>query len=670
MNIKDSTKKENTHLLPLAVSAAIITAFSIIYGFYNIPATIAAAAVIIVIYIKYRDKPVFETGEKDYSRMYKFFIFAIAAALALRFISITSMPYDFYTDELNELTEAYFRLTGQKELFGYSTRFGSSLLYFSLGVIMAVMAVVKENIDLLRFIPAVVSVLTAAALYFFGDSLKNKKLGIVLAFLFLTSGWALFLSRKLMENIYVPLFAVLIFTFLNYYIRNKKERFLYLTGAVYFAGLFTYSSWVLITAFIAYFLFEYRKEIGLKKILVLSSIIAVSLGLYMLLFMQTKGPSWAMGMTVFKGSDGVFQAVLNLKNLFVYLLQPMQYNHLSHTQPAVSATEFLFLAAGIILALINIKKKIFRIILAGLVISSATLFISKDAAHHLRHVMLLPFIIITAGFFLNHILNRKYALYAVAAHTVLFIFILLYHFNYWPAQMNISHRDKQAADYINKKYANNDYILIHEGVVYGNFPMYLRTKAAHNPAKEPKTVILLTNYFMRQNVKTVFPETAVKYFYDFQGNNLHTYALYEIPAKQGSGIAEYFGSLKTKMEKQQVKAWEQKYQEGFDLTKSYLEITGNDPAKILANTLLNVQYVLFCGSTGRYNDLLAAAQDPDKKIFHTADLMEFFGRILYMSKDYKNSHYFFSRAYSLAPEWKYVYWQAERSKYMMSQKQP
>ncbi|MBN2755489.1 MAG: hypothetical protein JXR81_11610 [Candidatus Goldbacteria bacterium] len=653
----------------MAVSAAIITGFSLIYGFYNIPATIAAAAVILVIYNKYRDMPLFETQEKDYSSMYKFFIFAIAAALAARFISITSMPYDFYTDELNELTEAYFRLTGQKELFGYSTRFGSSLLYFSLGVIMAVMAVIRENIDLLRFIPAVVSVLTAAALYFFGDSLKNKKLGVIMAFLFLTSGWALFLSRKLMENIYVPLFAVLVFTFLNYYIRSKKDRFLYLTGAVYFAGFYTYSSWALITAFIAYFLFEYRKEIGLKKILVLSSIMAVSLGFYMLLFTQTKGPSWAMGMTVFKGSTGAFQAVLNIKNVFVFLLQPMEYNHLSHTQPAVSATEFLFFTGGIIMAVINIKKKIFRIILAGVIISGTTLLISKDVAHHLRHVMMLPFIIITAGFFLNHILNRKYALFAVTAHVMLFITVLLYHFNFWPAQMNISHRSKQASDYINKKYANNDYIFIHEGVVYGDFPMYLRTKAAYKPAKEPKTIILLTNYFMRQNVKSVFPKASVKYFYDFQGNNLHTYALYEIPVKQGSGLAEYFSALKTKMEKQQVKAWEQKYAEGFNITKTYLEITGNDPVKILANTLLNVQYVLFCGSTGKYNDLFAAAQDPDKKIYPTADLMEFFARILYMSKDYKNSHYFFTRAYLLAPEWKYVYWQAERSKYMMQQPQ-
>ncbi|HDT15512.1 MAG TPA: hypothetical protein ENN55_04810, partial [Firmicutes bacterium] len=445
-------------VLKTVVSGLIMLIFTAVYYLYNPWLSLFAVVVVLILYFRYEGKNYSTVEEGLFCNTMKLFVVFAAVIAAARFINITGYPIDFYTDEWNEISGAYFRLSGDREFLAYNSRFGSSLLYFSLGVITAVMALFRENLDMLRLIPAVVSVLTALAFYFLGAVLKNKKLGVVWAFLFLSSCWALFLSRKLMENIYIPFFAVLVLVLFFAYIRTGRFLMLAAAGVLWFLALYTYSSWLLSIPMAVYLCFEYRKELGHKKLVGTAIFMVAALVLYSLAPGGAgETQEWALRNTVFQKGGQVLAVFVNIKNIFIYLFTPFEYTHLSHTLPAVSASGALLLAGGIAEAVRSRDNRTSRFFLFGLLISMATLVICEDPAHNLRHVMMLPFIVMLSGIFLNRMLRWKYLYVFIALHICLFSGSLFYHLTVWGTQMNISGKEMAVSAHINS-ICKDDYI--------------------------------------------------------------------------------------------------------------------------------------------------------------------------------------------------------------------
>ncbi|MFP4466010.1 MAG: hypothetical protein ACLFP1_03060 [Candidatus Goldiibacteriota bacterium] len=177
------SEKEKTDLKFFAIFI-FLSAGLYFYGFY-IPVFSLSVTVISLLFLYFLFIKQPGSGSISYEKplLISLFLFGVIF-LSMRFFNITGFPGEFIADERNEIVEAYRRISGDKSFFSYSKRFGASLLYTSTAVISIFMKISRENIDLLRLIPVFLSAAAAAAAFFLGKELKDKKTGIAL-FLFM-----------------------------------------------------------------------------------------------------------------------------------------------------------------------------------------------------------------------------------------------------------------------------------------------------------------------------------------------------------------------------------------------------------------------------------------------------------------------------------------------------
>ncbi|HDQ26457.1 MAG TPA: hypothetical protein ENN43_06920 [bacterium] len=446
----------------------------------------------------------------------------------MRFVNLTGFPGEFIADERNEIVEVYHRLSGDKEFFSYSKRFGASLLYFSTAVISLFMLFIRENIDFLRLIPALLSAAAAVAAFFLGKELKDKKTGIAMFFICAASGWAFFLSRMSLANAYVPFFVFLSFFLALKYIQTpslKNFLFFFLSLS---AGLFTYSSFVLIIPLFIYALIEHRERLGKRNLLVSSLPLSFLFLFFVFLnFTNAETLNWALSQASRPDNTPGPAVFERIANIFLFFTAPLvTSNAFVKTRPILNFSEFFFLLGGLVILVSSLRDKNTRIILAGFIFSLFTVLFSGGLDHHWRHIMLLPFVIIISGIFAGTMLNKRKFYILLIVSSLLSINTVFYYFTEWGIQNNNPLIHKEISSHINAR-CNKNCLVIHELFPYGAYETYLRTKSAYDNPESPEKVFILAPYTYRKQLLNVLSGAKITYFYNTKTKSTETIALIE-----------------------------------------------------------------------------------------------------------------------------------------------
>lgn len=635
-----------------AVAASILTAAAAYYS-YNYLLLAAAAALAFLIY-KYAGG---QSAEKNTPGIYVFFgVFAVFFAAA-RFYRIFSYPADFIADEWNQILDAYYVLRGDKSLFDLGGRFGSSFIFLSEAVILLFLSVFRENIDSIRLIPAAAFVFTAAGMYFLGTEIKDKKTGLVFAFIYCTSGWALFMSKQAMENVYVPFFAVWFMFFLLRYINKKETACLAAAGLILLSGLFTYSSWTLMLVFAAYALIDNRKAAGKKAFRASLVFITACAVLYAALTLNNAHTyGWMKVYSVITGPDALLKIALNAANAAGYFTRPLPTTmSFVSTQPLYTFTEFTFLAGGVILAALNSRDVKNRLFLAGFIISLATLLISKNPDHNLRHALILPFGAVLSSLFMASIVKWRYFYILAVVHLLLTVNIFFSHYAEWGTQLNISGARKQAAEYINKN-ARSAYFF-HDLISASHQPVAVRLKCAYGKRAAGKTVFIV-NSLWRKGAQKLFPGAIVRYFHaDNQGSNL-ALCVFEV---KGPDPVQPFMEVSEATRSYCVRSWMR--DPGWTLKQPPPGPAAGGPAAVFRQALI-ASYILEAYTIlGAEQQKFEYAMSLPQDLLMNAETDFYLAVKLAESGRYDEAYPRFIRAAKAAPEWKLPrIWLAEYAK--------
>jgi len=488
------------------------------------------------------------------------------AVFAVHFVNITGFPGDFIADERNEIVEAYNRLQGEKGLFSYSKRFGASLLYTSTAAVMLFLAVFRENLDMLRFIPAGITGCTAVIVYLLGNEIKDKKTGIAFLFAYAVSGWAFYLARMRLEHVFVPFFVFLAVLF--FYKMVKKPSLLKLSAvcAACFLGVFTYASFILMLPLFVYMFFEYRKEAGVK--ITAAGIISMAvIGAVFLAINLINGETiqWAAAQTV-KGAaeaeTGLLQRFVNVFELFVKPV--ITSNAFIKNSPILSFPESVLLASGLLLMISKFKDRFNRVMLAGFFIAVLTVISGKSIDHHWRHILVLPFIIIISGMFIGYAMNKKGFYLIVLISMLAGINIGFLYFTGYGIQNNNPAVYKEIAAKINLLSGGKDCVVLHEPFPYGQYTAYLRTKSAYQKRQKNGEVFFIIPASWKKETVKLFPGSTVHYFYDTKYPSTRVIALVKYQPKTPEEYSEFI-AVKKQLAAATMHMWDLNYNKVLDI---------------------------------------------------------------------------------------------------------
>lgn len=459
--------------------------FTYLYYWFKTPLTLVAAGLVLG-YIFYTKEEI-QQGEK----LFKFLFWASIIFMTARFIRIFDLPLDFFGDEQNVIVDSWYFLKGGESFFEYNIRYSTSFPYLAKAVVTAILLAVKENIFILALIPALISVLTALCFYLLGKEIRDEKTGVLMLFLYASSSWALFLGRIMLENIYIPLFAALYMFMFFRYLKTKKPVLLALMALVMALAFYTYSSWLIFSVFALYLAVEYRKEAGRVMVITMAAVIIISFALYIYqCFLHPEAFNWARQITAPDKTPVFKQLYLRLAHTLDFFIAPVSSTQ-SYSQllPAFSFVEFIALAGGVVAAVMKSKEKSYRVFLVGFVFAVSTLLISREAAHHVRHMLIIPFAAVLSAFFIHdYLLKSKLAIQMIAAQLLLFCASLGVLFVNWEKQINLTDVYRQAATYINGQKG-----YVKEISPYGMPQCVMRTKQAYNfgpvDAKAPVFIV-------------------------------------------------------------------------------------------------------------------------------------------------------------------------------------
>ncbi len=557
-----------------------------VYGFNNSTVTFALAAASLFLTAHYFIKSETPEQENVTDIILKIMLFYSVAVFAVHFINITGFPGDYTADERNEIVEAYHRLQGEKGLFSYSKRFGASLLYTGTAVVMLFMAVFKENIDMLRLIPAGITACTAVIVYLTGNEIKDKKTGIAFLFAYAVSGWAFYLARMRLEHVFIPFFVFLaILLFLK---MVKKPSFLKMSAvcAACFFGVFTYASFILMVPLLMYMFYEYRKETG-SKITAAGIISMAVIGAVFLAINLINGETiqWAAAQ-VAAGDAGTKTGLLQrFVNAFELFVKPViTSNAFIKNSPILSFPEFILLASGLLLMVLKFKDRFNRVMLAGFFIALLTVVSGKSIDHHWRHILVLPFIIIISGTFVEYAVNKKGFYMIVLASILAGINTGLFYFTGYGIQNNNPAVYKEISAKINLLSGNKDCVVLHEPFPYGQYTAYLRTKSAYQKRMKNGKVFIIIPASWKKQTAELFPGSRIYYFYDTKSPQTRAVALVEYQPETPEEYGEFI-SVKKQLAKATMYMWDLDYDKVVNIQPSEL----TNPAASFMNAVMYVK---------------------------------------------------------------------------------
>jgi len=302
-----------------------------------------------------------------------FFIILLAAFL--RFWRLTDIPPSLWPDEaINANTAVRILETKTWQVF-YPENQGREGLFFLL--ISFSFALFGISLWAFKFVPALSGVLTILGQYLFSKELgrhlklsenQSSLLSLLTSFFLTISFWHINFSRLGFRVILMPLVLVFAFYFLLRGLRTRKIYNFLLAGIVFGLGFYTYTTFrlaVLLLGFVLIFwLFIARQENWLKKYLLASVLLLITIGLVAapigLYFLQHPQDfiSRATGVSVFKQPNPLLSF---LKSLSAHLIMfnfvgDFNWRHNFSGFPQLSPLAGIFFLIGLFWTLLQLLR--------------------------------------------------------------------------------------------------------------------------------------------------------------------------------------------------------------------------------------------------------------------------------------------------------------------------
>lgn len=640
--------------------AALLLTGVYFYASRNIAAAIVMTAAILYFFHYCRSHDACRLLPQEQYGIYNFLIAASVLILAFRFYVIFSFPYEYSAEELSAIADTYARFTGFKGFFSFSGRQDAAIPLIPAFFYTSIMSISGHRIDVLRLVPVLLSAATAAGLFMLGRKLKNRELGIIFLFLYACSGWAVLSSRELLTAAFIPFFTVSFLLCFYKYLETKNKKLLLLTWTVFFAGFFTYSSWILMAPFCAYLLYGYRPELGENKFKEAAAYLSISTVIAAISYVSGGGTqAWIANNTDFAGYEGniagkMLENAVNAWKLFI--LPPADGRWFSDKIPPLSFPEVIALSGGLLLCASGIKERTYRIFFTGFFLSLSTLFFSGISPS--QHLLALPFIIIISGFFLDRALQFRPALFIITVSLLSFINVSFFMFIDWDSRLKSGTQDSEIAAYINKTAGYKDTIFFHPATpmspLTGEYSVFLRARPAYEKISSENAgkALFTSSSLFRYLIIGIFPEAKIKYFYDYTEKNRLPTVLYDIDVKKSRMLRKYFTQAAAQVTETNLKFWGRDYDGAIKKCDAYCMAAPENPLALLKNTFLRFTQLKALEIRGTNSEIAGVLFNTEKPMFLTADWALRIAEAAYASGNIKDALEFVKTAAELAPEWK------------------
>ncbi len=636
--------------------ASILLTGVFLYLAANIFAASACAAAIMALFYFGRKYGYFLSPAEEKKLFFVIAVLTLVLLLA-RFYRILSFPHDFIVDELTDIVDAYSKMRGDRGVFTYATRQGAALPLVPEAVYSVFILLFGHRIELIRAVPLLLSLATAAFLYLLGKEIRDKKFGVILCFLYASSAWAFYASRHVLGNSFIPFYTTaFLFTFFKY-INSRNTIFLAAAGALFLTGFFTYTSWALMAPFSFYLLFEYRREIGIDRIKYALVYLTAAVAAAALAYISNKGIlSWSLSRTVFADSAGPAAGIMSaLGRLPSFFFLPLKDAYFFTDRLALlSFTEAFMLAGGLAVCAVNIRHRLYRVFLTGFFLSLFTLCIS--GLSHPRHIMVLPFLVIIMGFFMAAVVRSRFIIPVITVSALLLINSVFYMFTDWNRQILSDNRDTGLAQYINKKYKPGGYIFINTtlplSLYIGDYSAYMHTAGVYGKINPDFDRVLFTSSsLLRYVVRDIFPWVRERYFYDYDSKHRLPIVLYDLDLRGNPELKWYFKQMAGQIAETNLSYWALDYAETANKCAQYCESTVDNKVVMLKNTFLRYTQLKAMNLCGAKDEMAPVLFDTEKPMFITADWCMMLAEGAYSVGDLSSARKFAKKAAESTPEW-------------------
>jgi len=648
--------KEKNAFVALIFAVLLLTG-TFFYMQHNIFMTLVITSFIGILYFKTRSTE-HDITPGDENTIYIFMAVLSVIMLASRLYRIFSYPNDYFGDELTDLVDVYSKIIGGRNFFSYVNRQGAALPLVPEIIYSSFMLVVRNNIDFFRIIPFLLAVITAVELYYFGRILKDSKFGIILCFLYSISSWTLFMSRALIANTFIPFFTVSFLLLFYQYIKKNDLKLFLSAWLIFFAGFFTYTSWVLMVPFAIYLLYEYRKELGSKKIKIAAVCIAVSIIIAVTAYLVNKSIiTWSISRTNLNNNQNIIANIIsNIINLPAFFMLPMSDSPWYTDKLALlSFAELIMLLGGIILCVIKFKDRVYRVFFVGFCISLFTLFISRGNPP--RHILLLLFLIIVSGLFMDTLLKWRYSILLVTISVLFFVNAVFYMFLDWDNQLRTDRLDIRIAEYINKNYQSDDYVFMYTNIplnsFIGEYSAFMRNRIVYKKLPEEKInrILFVSSSLLRNHIREIFPDIKMKYFYDCDSKKQLPTVLYDLDLSKDAELKKFFIGMSNEINEVNLKWWALDYDGVVNKCDEYCEQTDKNQLIILKNTFFRNTEIRALGLFNKNREIAEIFFNMEKPMFLTSEWTIGIAENYYHTGDMKNTILYLKMSAHDAPEW-------------------
>lgn len=630
--------------------AALLLGGVYFYMAQNLILAVAAGALAAFLFYMDRKNP---ADEKDVKSLYIFMLITCAVLAIARIYRVISFPYDFYSDEWTGIVDTYYKMKGENSFFSYFKRSGAALPYVPDLFYVLSPALFGNHIEYMRFIPLAVFAGTAVELYFLGKLIKDRNLGIALLFIYCVSGWALFNSRILIDYIYLPLFTVAFIHLFFLYMKGKSRGLLAGLSAVFLAGFFTHTAWIIMAPFAAYLLYEFRGDMGKPALKKAATALSAAAVFAALVFLGNSGPIlWASGMTVAKEGNPLIESIKNIFHIPAFFMLPLKSSQWFSDKLAVlSWPELLLLAGGIAAGFSGLKDRLSRVFLAGFCLSLITLLISSDIGHHARHIMILPFTAIISGLFLDRFVKWRYSVFVTVMLPLFFVNTFFYMFNDWNNTLRTEPRNREMALFIDWICRDRESLFVYGTKPHGEYEAYLYSNLAYKKTTTGliERVVFTVHPTLRRQVAALFPGAKAKYFFSREGRQ--PVVLFVVDINGDSKLREYFNGMSAGLETAAVKLWNLDYDGAISVCESNCGPVGNDGRAMLKNTFFRHTQLRIYEILQKGGLITGVLLNKEKPMILTADWALRLGEAYYSAGDLKNAMLYAKKAALLSPEW-------------------
>lgn len=214
------------------------------------------------------------------SNLVLFFIFVLA--FILRFWNLEAVP-EWHWDEGVNMNISWNLVNGRLLWFSLFYVFvpHPPLFFIILGILLKIFG---NDILVLRALSALFGIFTGIVLYFIGKEIIDRNSGILAFFLFAIYPHAIYWNRRGIGNNQLMFLSVLAVYFFIRYVKDKKERFLYLSSLAIALSMVTEYIGIALFFSIILLFWLYDKRDLIKVIVLSSSIFMIFLASMLILF--------------------------------------------------------------------------------------------------------------------------------------------------------------------------------------------------------------------------------------------------------------------------------------------------------------------------------------------------------------------------------------------------